>query len=162
MGLAIISQAKASPAHVKNTALCPACNRIQPPPAPPANSPSACVVLYTPMAAPLRTPGAYFDTSEGCDATAIQAVNDLVAIGAGSLLLRQGVKIPEHISLAGFGNILVSEHFRVPLTTVRQPIQDIGIALGRALRAVLAGEVPTLPRLELRLVERASVREVRA
>ena len=52
--------------------------------------------------------------NEGCQFTAVQAVNDLVAIGCAEMLLSQGLKIPGDISLAGFGNILVSEHFRVP------------------------------------------------
>ena len=95
-------------------------------------------------------------TSEGCDATAIQAVNDLVAIGAGSLLLRQGVKIPEHISLAGFGNILVSEHFRVPLTTVRQPKFRLGVAGMELMLAKLRGEKAESKRLPADLVLRQS------
>ena len=59
--------------------------------------------------------------SEQTNATALQAVNDLIAIGAAGHLMDQGVRIPEDISVVGFGNILTSEHFRVPLTTVRQP-----------------------------------------
>ena len=56
---------------------------------------------------------------EEAPATAIQASNDLSAVGAASLLLKQGLKIPEHFSIAGFGNILLSEHCAVRLTTVR-------------------------------------------
>lgn len=96
------------------------------------------------------------------DTTAIFAANDQTAFGARLYLYEQGLRVPEDVSLVGFDDIALSAYQIPPLTTVRQPIQDIGIALGRALRAVLAGEVPTLPRLELRLVERASVREVRA
>lgn len=51
---------------------------------------------------------------ENPGATAIQAVNDLVAIGAADALLNQGVRIPQDLSVAGFGNVLVSEFFRVP------------------------------------------------
>ena len=77
---------------------------------------------------------------------------DLVAIGAGSLLLRQGVKIPEHISLAGFGNILVSEHFRVPLTTVRQPLEE----MGRTVIDALAQDARDTPEFRFTLIERGS------
>ena len=42
--------------------------------------------------------------------------------------MQQGMKIPQDISVAGYGNILLSEHFRVPLTTVRQPKLRLGVA----------------------------------
>ena len=66
--------------------------------------------------------------NESAPATAIQAVNDLVAIGCANTFLDQGIKIPAQLSVAGFGNILTSEHFRVPLTTIRQPKFRLGIA----------------------------------
>src|SRR5213076_2916410 len=66
--------------------------------------------------------------NEDPKATAVQAVNDLVAIGAADVFLDQGIQIPDKLSVAGFGNILVSEYFRVPLTTVRQPKLRLGYA----------------------------------
>ena len=95
-------------------------------------------------------------SSEGTEATAIQAVNDLVAIGAGSLLLKQGVRIPQDISLAGFGNVLVSEHFRVPLTTVRQPKFRLGVAAMELMLAQLRNEKAESKRLPADLVIRQS------
>ena len=59
--------------------------------------------------------------NESCDATAVQTVNDLVAIGCADTLFAKGLRIPEDISLVGFGNIMTAEYFRVPLTTIRQP-----------------------------------------
>ena len=59
--------------------------------------------------------------SEFSNATAVQAVNDVVAVGCAETLLSQGLRIPEDISVAGFGNVLLGRHFRVPLTTARQP-----------------------------------------
>ena len=66
--------------------------------------------------------------NEGCQPTAVQAVSDLVAIGCAETLMQQGLKIPEDISLVGFGNVLTAEFFRVPLTTVRQPKYRLGVA----------------------------------
>ena len=66
--------------------------------------------------------------NEGCNATAVQAVSDLVAIGCANALLSQGLNIPEDISLVGFGNILAAEYFRVPLTTISQPKHRLGSA----------------------------------
>lgn len=75
--------------------------------------------------------------NEGTQPTAVQACNDMVAIGAASLLLRQGLKIPEDISVIGFGNILLCEHFHVPLTTVHQPKFRIGAAAMDTMRHLL-------------------------
>ena len=77
---------------------------------------------------------------EKSDATAIQCVNDLVAVGVGNVLLNQGIKIPQDISLTGFGNILTSEHFRVPLTTVRQPKFRLGAQAMELMQAMLRKE----------------------
>ena len=93
---------------------------------------------------------------ERCDATAIQTVNDLVAIGAASTLLDQGIKIPQDLSVTGFGNILVSEHFRVPLTTVRQPKFRLGIAAMESMKRLLAGQTPLRQRLPAEIVVRRS------
>lgn len=66
--------------------------------------------------------------NEKCDATAIQAVNDLVAIGCAETLAPQGLRIPDDLSLVGFGNDRAAEHFRVPLTTINQPKFRLGHA----------------------------------
>jgi len=94
--------------------------------------------------------------NEGCRPTALQTVNDLVAIGAAETLIQQGLKIPEDISVAGFGNILVSEHFRVPLTTVRQPKLRLGHAAMESMMALLHGEKVVTKRLVAELVARQS------
>jgi DNA-binding LacI/PurR family transcriptional regulator len=94
--------------------------------------------------------------NEDCRPTAVQAVSDLVAIGAAETLLQQGVKIPGDISIAGFGNILLAEHFRVPLTTVRQPKHRLGIAAMESMMSLIRGEAVTTRRLTAELVERHS------
>lgn len=100
--------------------------------------------------------------NEKSDATAIQACNDLVAIGCANTLLQQGIRIPQDISLAGFGNILVAEHFRVPLTTVRQPKFRLGIAAVDSMLQLLRGERPENRRLLAELVIRDSTVALRA
>ena len=94
--------------------------------------------------------------NENCQPTAIQTVSDLVAIGAAETLLQQGWKIPGDISIAGFGNILVSEHFRVPLTTVRQPKLRLGLAAMDSLMALIRGESVVTKRLAAEVIERQS------
>jgi LacI family transcriptional regulator len=94
--------------------------------------------------------------NEAPKATAIQAVNDLVAIGAASLLLNQGVRIPQDISVVGFGNVLISEHFRVPLTTIRQPKLRLGAAAVESMARVMRGEQVLTKRLPAEIVIRQS------
>lgn len=96
------------------------------------------------------------------DATAIQAVNDLVAVGAGNVLLERGVRIPEEVSLVGYGDILTSEYFRVPLTTVRQAKFRLGHAAMDSMVKLMAGERPEAQRLPGQIVVRASSGPVRA
>jgi LacI family transcriptional regulator len=94
--------------------------------------------------------------AEACNATAVQTVNDLVAIGCGEALLAKGLRIPEDISLVGFGNILTAEHFRVPLTTIRQPKFRLGTAAVDAMMQLLGGQRPEIKRLPAELIERKS------
>jgi DNA-binding LacI/PurR family transcriptional regulator len=94
--------------------------------------------------------------NESCDATAVQAVNDLVAIGCADTFLNQGFKIPQDRSVAGFGNVLTAEYFRVPLTTIRQPKFGLGTAAVEMMRQLLRGERVESKRLPGELIIRAS------
>lgn len=94
--------------------------------------------------------------NESCQATAVQAVNDLVAIGCANALLDQGIKIPQDRSIVGFGNILAAEFFRVPLTTMRQPKYRLGVAAMEMMRHLLRGERVESKRQPAELITRAS------
>ncbi len=94
--------------------------------------------------------------NESSDATAVQAVNDLIAVGCVETLLKQGVQVPRDISVVGFGNILLSQHFRVPLTTARQPKYTLGIAAMDAMQQLLLGKRPESKRLSAELIVRES------
>ncbi|HEV2211194.1 MAG TPA: LacI family DNA-binding transcriptional regulator [Verrucomicrobiae bacterium] len=94
--------------------------------------------------------------AEGCTATAVQAANDLVAAGCAEVFLKQNIKIPEDLSIVGFGNTLVSEYYRVPLTTVNQPKHRLGMAAMDSMTALLRGDTPEARRLPVELVQRAS------
>jgi LacI family transcriptional regulator len=94
--------------------------------------------------------------NESPDATAVQAVNDLVAIGAATIFLNQGIRIPEELSIVGFGNVLISEYFRVPLTTIRQPKYRMGVAAMNSMLKLLRGERPESQRLPAEIIVRAS------
>jgi LacI family transcriptional regulator len=94
--------------------------------------------------------------SESCDATAVQAINDVVAVGCAEALLSHGLNIPQDVSVAGFGNILLGAHFRVPLTTTRQPKFRLGTAAVNAMQELLQGRRAESKRLPADLIVRAS------
>lgn len=94
--------------------------------------------------------------NEGCHPTAVQAVSDLVAIGCAETLLQQGINIPDDISVAGFGNILAAEYYRVPLTTVSQPKYRLGIAAMEVMMNLIRGEKVVSRRLPAEVVLRQS------
>lgn len=94
--------------------------------------------------------------NESCQATAIQAVNDLVAIGCADAMLNQGIRIPQNLSIVGFGNILTSEYFRVPLTTIRQPKYRLGVTAVESLVQLIKGQRIESKRLPAELIVRAS------
>lgn len=96
---------------------------------------------------------------ESLGITALQGVNDLVAIGALNGLLSQGVRVPEDVSIAGFGNILSAENARVPLTTVREPKFRLGIAAMEVMHERLQGGQPTSRILRAELLPRRSTAE---
>lgn len=93
---------------------------------------------------------------ESSDATAVQAINDIVAVGCAETLLSHNLRIPEDISVAGFGNILLGAHFRVPLTTTKQPKFRLGSAAVDAMVELLRGRRPEFKRLPADLIPRAS------
>ena len=94
--------------------------------------------------------------NETSGVTAVQAINDMVAVGCLKVLAEQGVKVPDQVSVAGFGNILLSEHCRVPLTTVRQPKFTLGTAAMDSMVKLLRDEQPESRRFPAELIIRAS------
>jgi LacI family transcriptional regulator len=71
-------------------------------------------------------------------------------------LLQQGIKIPDDISIAGYGNILAAEFYRVPLTTVSQPKYRLGIAAVETMMNLIRGEKVQTRRLPAEFVQRQS------
>jgi len=58
--------------------------------------------------------------------TAVFCHSDIMALGALSWAKRQGLRIPQDLSIIGFDNISLSEFCDPPLTTVSQPRFEIG------------------------------------
>jgi LacI family transcriptional regulator len=89
---------------------------------------------------------------------AIVCGNDEMAVGALSALRELKVRVPADVAVTGFDDLAISRHLHPALTTVAQPMRDIG---AQGVRAVLARVAePTAPRqatvLATRLVLRGS------
>ena len=69
---------------------------------------------------------------------AIVAANDCMAVGALRKLRSLGLVVPKDIALAGFDD-LESRHTDPPLTTVRQPLHEMGQQAARVIRDQLLG-----------------------
>ncbi|MES2152849.1 MAG: LacI family DNA-binding transcriptional regulator [Pseudomonadota bacterium] len=92
--------------------------------------------------------------------SAIFAANDLSAYGARLALYRRNIRVPEDISIIGFDDLHSSMCTTPPLTTVRQPLFDVGRCLGQTMLKIIAHEKFTVDVPPLSLVVRESVRRI--
>ena len=65
--------------------------------------------------------------------TAVFAQNDRMAIGAIRALNEVGRRVPQDVSIVGYDDIPVAEYCNPPLTTIRQPMQEVGAVATRLL-----------------------------
>ncbi len=90
--------------------------------------------------------------------TAVFAANDISAIRTIEVARELGLRVPEDLSVVGFDNVPESVLCHPSLTTIAQPLHDIGVTALRMLVELLAGRepAPAHVRLPTRMVERAS------
>ncbi|WP_246005688.1 LacI family DNA-binding transcriptional regulator [Companilactobacillus insicii] len=96
------------------------------------------------------------------DATAIIAINDDVAIGVYRGLALHKKKIPEDYSVVGFDNISLTEYLTPGLTTIEQPIEDIGEQAVQMLANKMddSNMKPQFMILDVRLIVRDSTKKL--
>lgn len=96
--------------------------------------------------------------------TAVFAANDGTAIGIYHAAVQAGARIPEDLSVVGFDDMPDARWMTPPLTTIRQPLKEMGAAAARLAVALAAGEALPRQRVELatELVVRSSTRRLRA
>jgi LacI family transcriptional regulator len=72
--------------------------------------------------------------------TAIICNNDRMAFGAMRAIQSRGLEVGRDVSVVGFDDITLAAYYHPPLTTIRQPIREIGGLLFELLQAIIAGE----------------------
>lgn len=72
--------------------------------------------------------------------TAVFSANDEMAIGFLSVLRKAGIECPRDLSVVGFDDITIARCTAPPLTTMRQPREDIGRLATKTLLDILDGE----------------------
>lgn len=72
--------------------------------------------------------------------TAVMALSDLMAIGAMNALYEAGLQPGQDVAVVGFDDIPLAQYLRPPLTTLRQPIPEVGERVVKMLLSLIRGE----------------------
>lgn len=99
--------------------------------------------------------------SRAVNFTAVFAANDMTAFGVRLALSRHGMRVPEDVSLIGFDDQAEAAFTTPPLTTVRQPAFEMGLAAADAIQALISGKDFELPAFDAELKIRESVTRLR-
>lgn len=86
----------------------------------------------------------------------IFAANDLSAVSAMEVLQENGLNIPKEVKIVGFDDSPIASSCNPPLTTVRQPIRELGAEVALSLLAILDGEKVADKLLDVELIVRES------
>ncbi len=73
---------------------------------------------------------------------AIACANDQTALGVVWSLTSRGLAVPGDVAVTGYDDIPVARHLRPQLTTIRQPIQELGATAFETLYAMISGSDP--------------------
>ena len=94
--------------------------------------------------------------------TAVFASNDQSAYGARLALYQRGIRVPEDVSLIGFDDLPGSRYVIPPLSTIHQPVYELGQAAARVLLKLIEGGKSRVALPEPELVARESTQRLRA
>ncbi|GAB3989668.1 LacI family DNA-binding transcriptional regulator [Actinoallomurus acanthiterrae] len=81
--------------------------------------------------------------------TAVFAGNDEQAMGAYEAARQADLRVPDDLSVVGFDDLPLCQWLSPPLTTVRQPLEEMGRTAARSIFQQLDGEPLVSPRVEL-------------
>lgn len=98
----------------------------------------------------------------GKDFTALFAFNDMMALGALKAFRERGIRIPDDISMVGYDDIPMCELLEVPLTSIKQPIYEMGKAAAKNLIEYIhtGDDLPVSIGFKPVLMERKSVKSL--
>ncbi|RMB62343.1 LacI family transcriptional regulator [Tessaracoccus antarcticus] len=88
---------------------------------------------------------------------AIFCGNDMTALGMLAAFREAGINAPRDVSIIGFDDVDGAGYFAPPLTTLRQPFDQLGALCLEVLLKAIAGEEPAVHAIEPELVARGSV-----
>jgi LacI family transcriptional regulator len=94
--------------------------------------------------------------------SAIFAANDQMAFGAALALHRRNMHVPGDVSLVGFDDLAGAVYSIPPLSTVHQPVYEVGQSAASAMLQLLAGQEPTASLPAPRFIVRESTRALQA
>lgn len=80
--------------------------------------------------------------ASGPEFDGVFALNDLSAVGVLAALRDAGRTVPDDVAVIGFDDIPTAAHTQPPLTTIHQPLRQMGETAARELLARLAGAPP--------------------
>lgn len=86
----------------------------------------------------------------------IFAANDLSAISAIEVLNEHGIKVPDQVKIVGFDDSPIASSSSPSITTIRQPIRELGAEVALSLLAILDGEEVADKLLDVELIVRES------
>ena len=81
--------------------------------------------------------------------TAVFAGNDMQALGVYEAARELGLRVPDDLSVVGFDDLPITRWIGPPLTTVRQPLAEMGEAASRLVVDLARGKRPANLRLDL-------------
>ncbi|HEY7417180.1 MAG TPA: substrate-binding domain-containing protein, partial [Ktedonobacteraceae bacterium] len=81
--------------------------------------------------------------------TAVFVSSDLMAFGLMEAIRDRGLQIPRDISIVGFDDIPQAIHVHPPLTTVRQPLEEMGRVAAQLLLSYIEDPDRAVERIEL-------------
>jgi LacI family transcriptional regulator len=111
--------------------------------------PDPDMILYSDWSIPTGEQAAEDLLSRPDRPTAIFCFNDNVAIGALNVARRMGVRVPEDLSIVGFDDTFQATIVRPNLTTVRQPLAELGRLGVSLLTRLIEGQRLDAMRIEL-------------
>ncbi len=90
---------------------------------------------------------------------AVYVSNDQMALGVLHYLNAHNIKIPQEMALIGFDNVVESAYYSPSLTTVTNPLRELGILTVKTLLAQIDGSDPRYPGKDLVLKTELVVRD---